>query len=723
MNDEKNFANSSSTDKGREYTASRKEYYYTLEDKENRRSSSTLPVSKKKKIEMHSVGNPHPRSTNFATFGDDYAYRKNLKIVGERTQLPMPLRRARSVDESKTDIHNFNTKIMTLKTQKANEEFNNFKLEDELLSLKEELNTIEDDIEELKHHETESLKALEGKYELTRKTLAVTHEESLNKLKECVSRDVEILIEEKMKRHAARKKELASKCEILKSKIKAEEQDLNRKLIKLKEDHNKKLIQLNSNMDDNIESLQKEIELTKSETFAQGRLLQEKSAYINDELMSKSKKLLSILDNLKSRFHGKEMEISNLKNQISSMEATNRLVVESFDRRKQEIENLGSDTRQLVSRLSGEEALRRSLHERLQQLKGNIRVFCRIKPLSNDDSEQTQFEILDEDSSDGISQTLIMSKDIVEQIPTRSSSHSIKSNCHTFCFDKVFGPDVSNEDIFEELSQLIQSSLDGFNVCVFAYGQTGSGKTWTMSHPHTGMISLSIDMIFETIEDLKSKEWTYTVKSEILEIYNESIIDLLTSSGSLKKHEIKHDDVNCKTSITNMTCMDVDSKEKAKSIISMASKNRSTASTKLNERSSRSHSICTFKIEGVNLKTGEKREGNLNLIDLAGSERLYNSQAKGDRLKETQAINKSLSSLGDVICSLGQQQNSQSHQQHIPFRNSKLTYLLKHSLQGDSKTLMFVNLSPSLRNFNETLNSLRFATKVNNTKLTNSKNK
>ena len=716
MNDERNSANSSSTEKGSEYTPYTKEDYYTLEDKENRRSSSALPVSKKKKIEMHSVGNPHSRRTNFATFGDDYEYRKDLKIVGEKAQLSMPFRRARSVNESKTEIHNFNTKIMTLKTQKANEEFNNFKLEDEFLSLKEELNAIEDDIEELKHHETESLKALEGKFELTRKTLAVTHEEKLHKLKECVSRDVEILIEEKMKRHAARKKDLASKCEALKSRIKAEEQDLNRKLIKLKEDHNKKLIHLNSNMDDNIESLQKEIEITKSEISSQTRQLQEKSSYLNEELISKSKKLLSKLDNLKSKFHGKEMEISNLKNQISSMEATNRLIVESFDRRKQEIEDLESDTRQLASRLSGEEALRRSLHERLQQLKGNIRVFCRIKPHSNDDSEQTQFDILDEDSSDGISQTLVMSKD-VEQIPTRSSIQTTKSNCHTFSFDKVFGEDVSNEDIFEELSQLIQSSLDGFNVCVFAYGQTGSGKTWTMSHPHSGMISLSVDMIFDTIEDLKSKEWTYTVKAEVLEIYNESIIDLLTSSGTLKKHEIKHDDVNCKTSITNMTCIDVDSREKAKSIISMASKNRSTASTKLNERSSRSHSICTFKIEGVNLTTGEKREGNLNLIDLAGSERLYNSQAKGDRLKETQAINKSLSSLGDVICSLGQQQNSQSHQQHIPFRNSKLTYLLKHSLQRDSKTLMFVNLSPSMRNFNETLNSLRFATKVNNTKL------
>lgn len=128
-----------------------------------------------------------------------------------------------------------------------------------------------------------------------------------------------------------------------------------------------------------------------------------------------------------------------------------------------------------------------------------------------------------------------------------------------------------------------------------------------------------------------------------------------------------------------------------------------------------------MKLLGKNIETGETSEGTLNLIDLAGSERLNSSQAKGERLKETQAINKSLSCLGDVIYSLGQQQQSGQSQQHIPYRNSKLTYLLKHSLGGNSKTLMFVNISPLSKNFNETVNSLRFATKVNCTKIGSSK--
>lgn len=332
----------------------------------------------------------------------------------------------------------------------------------------------------------------------------------------------------------------------------------------------------------------------------------------------------------------------------------------------------------------------------------------------------------DDDFNDDAYQELIISKDAALDTTTNSLSsyslHQSKKNNSTykFQFDKIFSPCLLNQDIFGELSQLIQSSLDGQNVSVFAYGQTGSGKTWTMSHPETGMIPLSMQMIFDNIEELSLKGWTYSVEGQFLEIYNETVIDLLSSDGNLKKHEIKHDDIKGRTTVTNVATVNVTSKCQAKYILDRASKNRSTASTKSNERSSRSHSIFILKLRGKNVKTEEHCEGTLNLIDLAGSERLNNSQAKGERLRETQAINKSLSCLGDVIYSLGQQQSGQV-QQHIPYRNSKLTFLLKHSLGGNSKTLMFVNISPLSRNFNETVNSLRFATKVNSTKLGDNK--
>jgi len=135
----------------------------------------------------------------------------------------------------------------------------------------------------------------------------------------------------------------------------------------------------------------------------------------------------------------------------------------------------------------------------------------------------------------------------------------------------------------------------------------------------------------------------------------------------------------------------------------------------MNERSSRSHSVFTLRIFGCNEHTGERCEGSLNLVDLAGSERLNSSGAAGhkERLKETQNINRSLSALGDVIAALGEK--GEKVEKHIPYRNSKLTYLLQHSLSGHSKTLMILNLSPLAAHLNESLTSLRFATKVNNT--------
>src|SRR5579859_6315532 len=277
-------------------------------------------------------------------------------------------------------------------------------------------------------------------------------------------------------------------------------------------------------------------------------------------------------------------------------------------------------------------------------------------------------------------------------------------------FLQVFTPKSANDEIFEEISQLVQSALDGYNVCIFAYGQTGSGKTYTMSSPKDGMIPQAVHQIYSVSESLKDKGWTYTMEGSFLEIYNENINDLLGKAEEMdkKKHEIKHDTQRGKTTVTDLTSVKLVSSEIVSQLLERASGNRSVAATKANERSSRSHSVFILKLSGTNSITGESSEGVLNLIDLAGSERLVHSQSTGERLKETQAINKSLSCLGDVIYALGNAKEGG----HVPYRNSKLTYLLQYSLGGNSKTLMFVNVSPLKQHLSETLCSLRFATKV-----------
>ncbi|KAF5773858.1 putative minus-end-directed kinesin ATPase [Helianthus annuus] len=349
------------------------------------------------------------------------------------------------------------------------------------------------------------------------------------------------------------------------------------------------------------------------------------------------------------------------------------------------------------------ESLRKKLHNTILELKGNIRVFCRVRPLLSDDGADNE------------------PKTVSFPTTTDNMGRGIEllqnGQKHSFIFDKVFVPESSQEDVFVEVSQLVQSALDGYKVCIFAYGQTGSGKTHTMmgtpgSFDDKGLIPRSLEQIFESRQTLQNQGWKYDMQVSMLEIYNETIRDLLTTNrpGSTelgtKQYAIKHD-ANGNTHVSDLTVVDVCSSREVSFLLSRAAQSRSVGKTQMNEQSSRSHFVFTMRITGVNEGTEQQVQGVLNLIDLAGSERLSKSGSTGDRLKETQAINKSLSSLSDVIFALAKKE------EHVPYRNSKLTYLLQPCLGGDSKTLMVVNVSPAPSSLNESLCSLRFAARVN----------
>ncbi|KAK3501775.1 putative kinesin-related protein [Neurospora crassa] len=469
------------------------------------------------------------------------------------------------------------------------------------------------------------------------------------------------------------KAKAAKEVQDLRLKLGAEQQDINKSLL----EKERELRQLQSQLDD----LRSEL----SQEQKNKRALQEQ---IN-EMATTNGKLEARNQGLRAQIDFLESDSKQQSDSFAQMEARLREALEIAETAKQ--------------KLIKEETERRILFNKYQELKGNIRVMCRVRPALGK-SEGSEAKIMFPDAKTSSAQIEVTG------LEEKSSFGNINRKVLPFEFDRVFAPSVHNEEIFDEISQLVQSALDGYNVCIFCYGQTGSGKTYTMSSPD-GMIPRATHMIYDTITKLREKSWTYTMEGSFVEVYNEELNDLLdgSSNNSKKKLEIRHDDVRKQTTVLNCKTVALDSADKVEMMLKQAQNNRSVAATKANERSSRSHSVFILKLVGENSVTNERCEGTLNLVDLAGSERLKHSQAEGERMKETQSINKSLACLGDVIEALGRGSS------HVPYRNSKLTHLLQYSLGGNSKTLMFVMVSPLEAHLKETITSLRFATKVHNT--------
>lgn len=329
----------------------------------------------------------------------------------------------------------------------------------------------------------------------------------------------------------------------------------------------------------------------------------------------------------------------------------------------------------------------RKLRNEVLDLKGSIRVFCRIRPAVA--TESVCHVVNDWES------IRIACDDV-----TKSQQ---------FQYDRIFGASDGQESVYEEVSPLIRSGMDGYKVCVFAYGQTGSGKTHTMEGCDTskGIIYKAIDEVFDVISAMEAEGWVFQCDVKIVEIYNESVRDLLCEED--RKIEIRHEDN--KVVLTRCTEHTVRNRNELFVLLDAARRSRKVGVTMSNERSSRSHSVFILRVTMANSTLKEHREGMFNFIDLAGSERLQVSRAEGDRLKETQNINKSLAALGNVITALVKRDA------HVPFRDSKLTFLLKDCLQGSARVLMFVNVAPETKHYGETLCSLRFAHKVSECKL------
>jgi len=362
---------------------------------------------------------------------------------------------------------------------------------------------------------------------------------------------------------------------------------------------------------------------------------------------------------------------------------------EDAQENKELLSRLREQVCELEAKLVVAENVRRSLHNQMQELKGNIRIFTRVRP--------------------GAEPAMLLGSDGEVEMSLNDATHKFK-------FDLAFAQSSSQEDVFGEVSQFVQSAVDGYNVSLFAYGQTGSGKTHTMfgSGSDVGIIPRSMDQILVAVAHQQEQGWTYELHASFIEVYQESVRCLLTAE---KDREGKNYRIvaaaHGRHIVTDVEEMSISSRQDLDELIEIANSNKTVAKTDMNSRSSRSHTVFTLSICGVKkgIERSQQTYGTLHLVDLAGSERLDKSNAVGVQLKEAQAINKSLSALSDVFVALSKKSA------HVPYRNSKLTFLLQPCLSGDGKALVIANLAPESSSAHESLCTLRFASMVSSCEL------
>ncbi|XP_078443913.1 kinesin-like calmodulin-binding protein (ZWICHEL) [Wolffia australiana] len=443
-----------------------------------------------------------------------------------------------------------------------------------------------------------------------------------------------------------------------------------------------KLLRAESKHREEVESLER--------NFEQERAMLKNQLFEYEE---KLRKAICDLTVAESTLSFRDEQINALENNLKELEELRELK-EDIDRKNEQTAAILKRQAEQITALDTlykeEQVLRKRYFNTIEDMKGKVRVYCRIRPPSEKEMAENE-------------------KEAVKGTDEFTVEHAWKDErAKQHLYDRVFDCDATQDDVFEDTKYVVQSAVDGYNVCIFAYGQTGSGKTFTIygSENNPGLTPRATTELFRIIKR-DSKKLSFSLKVYMVELYQDTLVDLLLPRNAKRsKLEIKKDSKGMVT-VENVTVISITKYEELKAIILRGSEQRHTAGTQMNIESSRSHLILSIIIESTNLQTQSVARGKLSFVDLAGSERVKKSGSAGHQLKEAQSINKSLSALGDVIGAL-----SSDAQQHIPYRNHKLTMLMSDSLGGNAKTLMFVNVSPAEYNLEETNNSLTYATRV-----------
>ncbi|XP_028754551.1 kinesin-like protein KIN-14B [Neltuma alba] len=330
---------------------------------------------------------------------------------------------------------------------------------------------------------------------------------------------------------------------------------------------------------------------------------------------------------------------------------------------------------------------KRRLFNDLLTSKGNIRVYCRARPLFEDEGPSV-VEFPDEYT-----------------IRVNTGDESLSNSKKDFEFDRVYGPHVGQAELFNDVQPLVQSALDGYNVSIFAYGQTHSGKTHTMEGPSydRGLYARCFEELFDLANSDSTSTSQYKFSVTIFDLYNEQTRDLLLESGkSMPKLSLGSPQY-----FVELVQEKVENPIDFSRVLKNAFQKRGNDLSKINV----SHLIVTIHIFYDHLITGESSYSKLSLVDLAGSEGLITEDDSGERVTDLLHVMKSLSALGDVLCSLT------SKKDIVPYENSVLTNLLADSIGASSKTLMMVNVCPNVKNLSETLSSLNFSARARNSVL------
>uniref|UniRef100_H2YVI1 Kinesin motor domain-containing protein n=1 Tax=Ciona savignyi TaxID=51511 RepID=H2YVI1_CIOSA len=450
--------------------------------------------------------------------------------------------------------------------------------------------------------------------------------------------------------------------------------------------------------------------------------------HVREELEVLSNDVVSMFHNLQ---HSCTEQLQDVQRKVELVETTNK----TNDALLLQINELQAALEQSQSSHLREKSRRRELHNNLVEIRGNIRVHCRLRPCF---SSEAVFPDSISSSSDVSEKDVVVYCNDDELISVDSDLKPSKK----FEFERVYDQSTNQREIFDELQPILTSFLDGYNACIVAYGQTGSGKTQTMlGNPQDpGIVSNAMNELFRLIEEKPCD--SVSLEVSVAEVYNNDIYDLLAEDPKRSKHDI----VTTRGSgreVPTLTQINVSCAEDVETLMRIGLNRRAQISTNVHEHSSRSHLIVTVSAtvcqqdtrppsSDSEQRTPRKRpfasspnltsddiinptspvamaatyKTKLQLVDLAGSECVGMSGVTGPALRESSFINRSLSSLADVLASISERRS------HIPYRNSKLTHLLQDSIGGDAKMLIILCVSPTRRFITETMQTLQFGSRA-----------